>query len=107
MLVVDLGSLKVSSDPTQERITNTKVGLKINVIILHCRVYLYHVAQLAEHWTSIPKVAGSIPTVAKQLTFQLARCGCTLRVTSQTIVSIFVCLFYWFSFFPLELVVEP
>jgi hypothetical protein len=25
----------------------------------------------------------SIPTVAK-LTFQLARCGCTLRVTSQT-----------------------
>jgi hypothetical protein len=37
--------------------------------------------------------------VAKQLTFQLARCGCTLRVTSQTIVSIFVCLFYWFSWF--------
>jgi hypothetical protein len=35
--------------------------------------------------------------VAKQLTFQLAQCGCTLRVTSQTIVSIFVCLFYWFS----------
>ena len=27
---------------------------------------------LAEHWTSIPKVAGSIPTVAKQ-TFRLAR----------------------------------
>ena len=45
---------------------------------------LDRVAQLAEHWTSIPKVAGSIPTVAKQ-TFQLARCGCTLwmhRVTS-------------------------
>jgi hypothetical protein len=35
------------------------------------------------HWTSILKVTGSIPTVAK-LTFQLARCGCTLRVTSQT-----------------------
>ena len=33
--------------------------------------------------SSIPKVAGSIPTVAKQ-TFQLARCGYTLRVTSQT-----------------------
>jgi hypothetical protein len=32
---------------------------------------------------SIPKVAGSIPTVAN-LTFQLARCGCTLRVTAQT-----------------------
>ena len=29
------------------------------------------------------KVAGSIATVAKQ-TFQLARCGCTLRVTSCT-----------------------
>ena len=27
--------------------------------------------------------AGSIPTVVRQ-TFQLARCGCTLRVTSQT-----------------------
>jgi hypothetical protein len=36
-----------------------------------------------DSYTSIPKVAGSIPTVAK-LTFQLARCGCTLRVTSQT-----------------------
>ena len=41
------------------------------------------VAQLVEHWTSIPKVAGSIPTVIGQ-TFQLARGGCTLRVTSQT-----------------------
>jgi hypothetical protein len=29
-----------------------------------------------------PKVAGSIPTVVRQ-TFQLDRCGCTLRVTSQ------------------------
>jgi hypothetical protein len=28
-------------------------------------------------------LAGSIPTVVRQ-TFQLARCGCTLRVTSQT-----------------------
>ena len=41
------------------------------------------VALLAEHWTSIPKVAGSIPTLIRQ-TFQLALCGCTLRVTSQT-----------------------
>ncbi|CAB4035835.1 AMP deaminase 2 isoform X2, partial [Paramuricea clavata] len=40
-------------------------------------------AQLVEHWTSIPKVAGSIPTMVKQ-TFQLAGGGCTLRVTSQT-----------------------
>ena len=38
---------------------------------------------LVEHWPSIPKVAGSIPTVVRQ-TFQLARCGYTLRVTSQT-----------------------
>ena len=27
MLVLDLGSIKVSSDPTQERITNTKVTI--------------------------------------------------------------------------------
>ena len=45
---------------------------------------LDHVAQLAEHWTSISKVAGSIPTMVKQ-TFQLARCGFTLRVTLQTL----------------------
>ena len=41
------------------------------------------VAQLAEHWTSI---AGSIPTVVR-LTFQLSRCGYTLRVTSKTLYS--------------------
>ena len=34
--------------------------------------------KLTEHWTSIPKVAGSIPTVVRQ-TFQPAWCGCTLR----------------------------
>ena len=39
--------------------------------------------ECASEWTSIPKVAGSIPTVVK-LTFQVARCGCILRVTSQT-----------------------
>ena len=33
--------------------------------------------------TNIPKVAGSIPTVARQ-TFQFARSGCTRGVTSQT-----------------------
>ncbi len=32
------------------------------------------VAQLVEHWTSKPKVAGSIPTVVR-LFFQLAWCG--------------------------------
>ena len=42
------------------------------------------VSCMAEHFTSInKKIAGSIPTVVWQ-TFQLARCGCTLRVTSQT-----------------------
>jgi hypothetical protein len=35
-------------------------------------IRLDHVAQLAEHCTTVAK-----------LTFQLARCGCTLRVTSQ------------------------
>ena len=44
------------------------------------------VAQLAEHWISIPKVAGSIPTVVR-LTVQPARCGYTLRVTSKTLYS--------------------
>ncbi len=32
------------------------------------------VAQLAEHWTRKPKVAGSIPTAVKRF-FQHARCG--------------------------------
>ena len=32
------------------------------------------VAQLVEHWTGKPKVAGSIPTVVR-LIFQLAWCG--------------------------------
>ena len=40
------------------------------------------VAQLAKHWASIPKVVGSIPTVSG-IFFKLARCGYTLRVTSQ------------------------
>ena len=34
-------------------------------------------------WASIPKVVGSIPTVAG-IFFKLTRCGYTLRVTSQT-----------------------
>ena len=35
-------------------------------------------------WTSILKVAVSIPTVVRQTFQQLARCECTLRVTPQT-----------------------
>ena len=41
------------------------------------------VAQLAEHWASIPKVVGSIPTVVRHI-FQLAGCGYKLRVTPCT-----------------------
>ena len=41
------------------------------------------IAQLGKHWTSKPKVAGPIPTVALQI-FQLARCGYTLTVTPET-----------------------
>ena len=41
------------------------------------------VVQLVEHWTSIPKLAGSVPTVVRQ-TFQLARCGCTLMQSNIT-----------------------
>ena len=36
------------------------------------------VAQLVEHWTGKPKVAGSIPTAVKQ-NFQFVRCGHTQR----------------------------
>ena len=42
------------------------------------------VAQLAEHWASIPKVVGSIPTVARHI-FQACPVWISaLRVTSQT-----------------------
>ena len=41
------------------------------------------VAQLAEHWASISKVVGSIPTVVRHI-FQLVRCGYKVRVTPQT-----------------------
>ena len=58
-------------------------GKQLSIITVTISSLTDRVAQLAEHWTSIPKVAGSIPTVAKK-TFQFARCGCTLRVTSQT-----------------------
>ena len=38
--------------------------------------------ELAEHWASIPKVIGSIPTVTAGIFFKPARCGYsnTLRV---------------------------
>ena len=36
------------------------------------------VAQLAEHWASIPKVVGSIPTVVRHI-FQLSQSGYTLN----------------------------
>lgn len=32
MLILDLGSLAVTSDPSQERMSNTKVGLKFNLL---------------------------------------------------------------------------
>ena len=40
------------------------------------------VVQLAEHWASIPKVVGSIPTVVRHF-FQLAWWGYKLRLTAQ------------------------
>jgi hypothetical protein len=43
-------------------------------------------------WASIPKVVGSIPTVSG-IFFKLARCGYTLRVTSQA----FYCINYAFT----------
>ena len=42
------------------------------------------VAQLVEHWTSKPKVAGSIPTVVK-LVFQLARHGWCIQSNNFTL----------------------
>ena len=41
-------------------------------------VYNGPVAQLAEHWASIPKIVVSIPIVAMHF-FKLARCGYTLN----------------------------
>ena len=38
----------------------------------------YLIAQLIEHWASIPKVVGSIPTLVRHIS-HLGRCG--LRVT--------------------------
>ena len=43
------------------------------------------IAQLAEHWASIPKVVGSIPTVARHIFQACPVCGIyTLRVTPHT-----------------------
>ena len=48
------------------------------------------VAQLAEHWAGIPKVVGSIPTVAGHI-FQARPVWIyTLRVTSQTLSIVIV-----------------
>ena len=41
------------------------------------------VAQLAEHWASIPKVVGSIPTVARHIVQACPVWIYILRVTSQ------------------------
>jgi hypothetical protein len=52
-------------------------------------------------WASIPKVVGSIPTVARHI-FKPARCGYTLRVTSQASINvlyIFGLNFYIFAYF--------
>ena len=38
-------------------------GTRLSSEIPHTRTGLGLVAQLAEHWTSIPKVMGSIPTM--------------------------------------------
>ena len=46
-------------------------------------VWSVRVCDISEqNWASIPKVVGSIPTVVRHI-FKLARCGYTLRVTSQ------------------------
>ena len=41
------------------------------------------VVELVEHWTNNPEGCG-FDSHRGQANFQLARCGCTLRVTSQT-----------------------
>ena len=43
------------------------------------------VEQLAEHWASIPKVVGSIPTVVRHI-FKLARCGYTAQSNITSIM---------------------
>jgi hypothetical protein len=61
---------KLSFSHLEERFNIIQNLLQIFYIILGIKYITLH-------------FASSIPTVAK-LTFQLARCGCTLRVTSQT-----------------------
>lgn len=38
VLVIDLGHLKITSDPEQERIVSTKVGSVTEVVTLYCSV---------------------------------------------------------------------
>jgi hypothetical protein len=58
--------------------------------------------QLAEHWTSIPKVADSIPTVVR-LTFQPSRCGWTLsRHVPIVLGNFWVTFCVWSNFFRFE-----
>ena len=50
-------------------ILNHNVGAvgRFEYVIFRNRPDRVHVAKLAEHWASIPKVVGSIPTVARHI----------------------------------------
>ena len=72
ILIISIGNHTTSSNHLMIKTRSSWVGKAFAEIDL--------VAQLAEHWTNIPKVAGSIPTVVK-LKFQPARCEYTFRLT--------------------------
>ena len=59
--------------------------------ISHTRTTPVRVAQLGEHWASIPKVAGSIPTVARHIFQAYPVWICTQsNITSITILDVFI-----------------
>ena len=80
---------------TRENPTGKKENMNIFSVFF---VVFSRVAQLAEHLASIPKVVGSIPTVAKHIFQACPRCGYTLRVTSQAKENMFLNLSRKFAF---------
>ena len=62
-------------------IQHCPISSNIDFFLVLCtlvKIYVCLFGRASEHWTSKPKVAGSIPTAVKQ-TFQFARCGHTQR----------------------------
>ena len=79
-------SISSSAGNLTPLLTNKKIQIqKYKYFVLLCLLVsaVRSLVQLIEHWTSIPKIEGSIPTVVRHF-LQLARCGYKLTVTAQT-----------------------